>query len=209
MASDMPEKEVKQSQIVRYLPVIIAVVAVLYGLGAYFLLFMPKIGQLMAGGALDSRALAGRLSDYQEYLDQITAEKEKFTEVNSAHLRKIPLMLPEWADAPNLFVQMDAVARENGLVLTSIDTVPDEGPVGIDGVKRVRISLSLLGGTFQEFNNFLGGLEKLVRISDIDSLTFSSGDTSYSVILTAYFIAPEVAPAQAVQTGPPTLPEKL
>lgn len=207
--SDMPEEDKKKKSLfAMYLPAIIVVVAILYGLAAYFLLFMPKIGQLMSGGALDLKPLEARLGDYEAYLDQITVEKDEFKMLHSDHVRKVPQILPDWEDAPNLFVQMDAVARENGLVLTSIDTVADGGAPGPHGVRRVRVSLSLAGGTFKEFENFLGSLEHLIRISDIDSLTFSSGDTTYSVILTAYFIEPDVAPAQAVPTVP-TLPDTL
>lgn len=198
----------KKSRLAKYLPVLIVVVAVLYGTAAYFLLFMPRIGQLMAGGALDLRPFEARLSDYESYLNRITEEKDDFSLIHSAYLRKLPLILPDWADAPNLYVQMDAVARKSGLMLASIDTVPDAGPPGPHGLKRVRVSLSLMGGGYDEFEIFLANLERLVRVSDIESLTFSAGDTSYSVILTAYFIDPGATPAQATPTVP-RLPDRF
>ena len=61
--NNMPPKEKKKSgaNIIKYMPLIIIVIAVAYLLLAYFLLFMPKIGLFMAGGSLDIRPLQARL----------------------------------------------------------------------------------------------------------------------------------------------------
>ncbi|MEA3249685.1 MAG: type 4a pilus biogenesis protein PilO [Patescibacteria group bacterium] len=206
--SNMEEEKKEKSPIVKYLPVIIVVVVLSYGVGAYFLLFMPKIGHLMPGGSLDLKPLEARLGDYQAYLSRIIEEKEQFEQVHKDHVSKIPTILPDKPDEPNLYVQMDAIAQGNGLVLVSIDTVVDEATTGPHGVKKVRISLSLAGGTYQEFQNLLNDLERLVRVSDIESVTFSSGGTDYSVILTAYFIEPGFTPVQAAPTAP-LLPDRI
>ncbi len=204
----MADEKAKEPAIIKYLPAIIVVVGLLYAGAAYFLLFMPKIGRLMTGGALDVRPLEARLGDYRDYLTEITDEKERFSQINSAYLRKVRNMLPDWQDNPNLYVQMEQLAQSNGMVLASIDTIPDDGPPGPDGVKQVRVSLSLMGGTYKEFKSFLASLEDLVRVSDIESLTFSSGDTNYNVILTAYYIEPGFQPSPAAPAEP-LLPDTL
>jgi Tfp pilus assembly protein PilO len=200
----MPPKEKKKdgANIAKYMPAIIAVVAVAYLLLAYFFLFMPKIGQFMAGGALDIRPLQARVADYEAYLLRITDAEDKFKQVHSDYLSKVPAILPDWEDTPNIYTQMDELARKNGMVLASIDTIVNEAPPGPNGLREVRVSVSLVGGGYKEFESFLAGLEKLVRVSDIDSLTFAAGDTSYSVIMKTYFIDPTVAPAQEVVAEP-------
>lgn len=204
----MPGEDEKKSAISKYLPVIIVVVGLAYAIAAYFLLFMPKISDLMAGGALDTRPLEARLKDYQAYLDRITREQDEFNKVNSAYKSRMKRILPEWADGPNLYVQMDQLARSNGMLLSSIDAYPAAEEPGPHGVRKVRVSVSLAGGTLGQFMVFLEKLERLARVSDIESMTFSSGDTDYSVILTAYYIDEAVAPAQAVPEVP-DLPQNI
>jgi Tfp pilus assembly protein PilO len=177
----------KESPVVKFMPLILVATILVYASAAYLLLFMPKIGKFMEGGEYDVRPLEGRLTEGQEYLKQIEEAVADYETVNDAHKRKLDLILPPNEDVPGLFVQIDEVARRNGVVLSAIDTVSEDVPASIS-TRPIRIAANFVGGSYRDFLGLLSELESLVRVVDIQSISFTSGSGNYSIVMTAYYM---------------------
>jgi Tfp pilus assembly protein PilO len=169
------------------MPVLIALIAVAYAAAAWFLLFVPRIGQVLPGGAFDTGSLDARLAEEKAYLAALTGATEAARLINPQQKAKVAGIAPFDADVPGLFVEMDALAQKNGMVLVAIDTVPREG-ARKDGIKEVAVSVNLAGGTYRQFVRFLSDVERNLRLLDPRAITFTPGAGTYGVSLTAYFL---------------------
>ena len=56
------------------------------------------------------------------------------------------------------------------------------------GVDTIQLSLNVQGGngTYQEFKDMLNQIEQYTRILDLETVTFSSGNNSYTLVITTY-----------------------
>jgi len=135
--------------------------------------------------------------------EQISEEKEAFSEKqnlllkieelkgdyeeNKESLEKVSYILPAEQDIPNLVVQLEALAFENGLVLESINLSSSEktqtGRAGevresqqgatSQDYQTLTANLKLIGD-YAGFKNFLKTVENNIRLMDIISLNFSA-----------------------------------
>lgn len=142
----------------------------------------------------------GFLRDEIEKYEQFLEEKEELLvkvsqlkqiyESREEEINKVYYVLPSLADIPNLIVQFEALASENGLILGNLgfgkieatkktsqviwSTVTgEEETTSQDGYENLEISLSLTG-SYQSFKSFLRALEYNIRLMDIKSINFSS-----------------------------------
>lgn len=162
---------------------IIVLILILAFVGVVVFLDMPKVQKI-----LDLRR-------------QIKEEKEKFSEKqillakieklvqlyeeNKENFEKINDVLPFNQDIPNLIVQLEALAFENGLVLEDITLTPTEKETA-GRAKEVRtqeekvskdyqilaVNFKLIGD-YLAFKNFLKTVEENMRLMDIISISFS------------------------------------
>jgi hypothetical protein len=87
----------------------------------------------------------------------------------------------------DLFVQTDAIATQNGFVLTSIDAVADDKKA-VEGRRSVRIAANINGGTYEQLKSFLADMENSLRIADVQSVVFTSGAGNFGIVFRSYFI---------------------
>lgn len=118
-------------------------------------------------------------SETERYKNLLEEEKELLAKVNQLkeiyesredELKKVYYSLPAGKEIPNLIVQFEALASENGLILESLDFTEQESR------KTLSVSLSI-SGTYQSFESFLEALEFNVRLMDVQSIDFSSAET--------------------------------
>lgn len=174
----------------KFLPFITAGVALAYAGLAYFLLLMPKIAPLLAGGGLNSSALESRAAEDESYLKNLGKATEAYKNMNPEIKRRVASIVPLEPDVPGIFVQADALARGRDLVLVSIDAVPDDKSMTPAGRKTVRVAVNLAGGTYRQFKLFLADLERSLRIFDVQTSVFTSGSNSYGIVFRAYYLDP-------------------
>ncbi|MBU0624834.1 type 4a pilus biogenesis protein PilO [Patescibacteria group bacterium] len=198
-----PTKQQPQAPIIRFMPLICVVAVLVYAALVYLLLFMPKLGKFIDGGEYDIRPLEARIVDDGQYLQELELALTDYKSINSEHKRKLNLFLPTNEDMPGLLVQLDEIARRNGLVLSSIDTLVNEKEVGPGGAKKMRVSANIGGGSYEQFVLVLNDIERLVRLADVQSISFSSGEGTYSLVLTAYFMDPNTGLQRVVEELPP------
>lgn len=199
-----PKSSPTTETLVRALPVLSVIVAMAYLFAAYVLLFRPAIARLVPGGSLAAggdEAYLAALADYDRRLDATIAG---FGTLHGDHKDRVSKMVTQEPAIHDLFVQTDAIAARHALVLVSIDAVPDDRKATVAGRHAVRVSANLAGGTYAQFKEFLAEMETALRISDVQSVVFTSGGGSFSIAFKAYFIDPKAAlgdKAAAVPAG--------
>lgn len=126
------------------------------------------------------------LAEQEELLIKVNQLKQVY-ESHKNEIKKVYYVLPLEKDIPNLIVQFEALASENGLILEGLDFVEPivvkkrrvaaEEKLAVQEkpkpYKQLDVSLKL-SGSYQSFKSFLGALEYNVRLMDIESINFSS-----------------------------------
>ncbi len=202
-----PKKPAPSAALVKMLPIITGVLAVAYAVAAYYLLFMPKIGALLAGGELDLSSYQQRVADDQNYIKALQSAVDAYDLISADAKGRVANMVTKDPDVPDIYVQIDAIARKEGMVLTSIDAVPDDKAVTPAARKVVRIAVNVVGGDYVHFKLFLADLERSERIFDVQSVVFTPASKNYGVVLRAYdvdllrLLHPELFSASPGQPG--------
>ncbi len=112
-----------------YLEVLIASVLIVLAIG-YTWFLRQGFSQLRTQdryNLLSSRTYADYL---QAYLKDLEGLQTRFDQVNRDTLARLATLVPPEPDLPGLFVQMEALARQNGLVVTSVQFTAAESTAG-------------------------------------------------------------------------------
>lgn len=189
------------------MPFITVALALGYLAAAYFLLFLPKIGPLLPGGDLDTALLDVQLQERQAHIGKLDAAAVAFKAINEEKKAKLAAVVPTQPDVPGILVAMDEIAKENGFVMTAIDTIVDEKVVSPAGNKTVRMSVNMVGGTYEQFKALLGDISRSLRLFDVQSVVFTPNSGNYSMIMRAYFYV-EPPPVFAVPEEPAPVEEE-
>ncbi|KPJ85506.1 hypothetical protein AMJ57_02905 [Parcubacteria bacterium SG8_24] len=172
----------------RLLPVVTVLAALLYAGAAYYLLFVPKLGQIVGGGEFDTTAIRQQVSDTRSRLEALKEAFSAYSKLNPEHVQRLKRIVPDDADIPGLFVQIDNLARKRGMVLVSVDAVVDDKAASLVGVKPVRISVNIAGGDYERFRLLLSDIELSLRLFDVQSIVFTPTSENYSMLMNAYFL---------------------
>ncbi len=183
------------SAVAGWLPFITAALAILYLVLAYFLLLVPKIRPLLAGGEYDFSATQTQLTDDEAYIRRTEETVASFGKIEVEKRDRVTAIIPLDPDIPGLLVQIDDIARNNKMALSAIDTAVDEKNVTQQGRKTIRVSLSVTGGDYEQFKLFLGDLERSLRLFDVTTMTFSAEGTVYGLVLKTYYIDRKALPS--------------
>ena len=144
--------------------------------------------------------------------DKELAEKtEYFAKLNSTlskvkgygeELAKVESAFPEDPDiaVPNLFNFMIEISSENGLILKGVTGDIKSLKLGELGLEEFPFSVSV-SGSYADFKNFLSALHKNVRMINVETMRFSSGETretifDFSVSLITYLDTGSLGGAQ-------------
>lgn len=180
---------------------LIIIVLLIAFIAILFLLDWPTYNQ--------NALLRGRVKMFKQALEEkkeLVVKVNQLKEIYESHkdeLKKVYYVLPFEKDIPNLIVQFEALASENGLILEEIEfaQIKTEAKSSKKGegteekkekdYKELGVSLGL-NGTYESFKGFLEALELNVRLMDIKSIKFSfqkeeTSIFSFSVDLEVYY----------------------
>ncbi|MFH1226183.1 MAG: type 4a pilus biogenesis protein PilO [bacterium] len=172
-------------------------VALILGLG-YFLLLGPKYQELKSGGQFDLDSKQRELRTLEQQLANLKILKQNLADLEKQDLSGLRLILPAKKDLPGLFVQLEKIASENDFVLLSIGITAappaKDLAAGDSGLRKLGIGLSLSGGNYADLLRLLADFEYNLRLLDVAAINFtptptSSGQSSYSLNLTTYYLA--------------------
>ena len=191
----MKKSEMKNLTVVfilRYFSFILFFVVVVIFVLGWFLFVGPEYEQMKRIGSLD---YLEKLNDYQEKQGELAALKaleQDYQELNFTEVRKLSQVLPPVEDLINIYGQMDGLAKELGLDLTSISISPEasqmaeaETTSGV-GVANISVNLSSIE-TYSALKGFLEEIEKNIRLLDLSSFSYSPNTNAYSLSFTTYY----------------------
>ncbi len=150
---------------------IIALVLVVVFISILFLLDWPAYKKFVFLSN-ETERYENLLEEEKGLLVKVNQLKEIY-ESRENELKKVHYSLPAGKEVPNLIVQFEALASENGLILESLDFIELTEQ---EKYKGLSVSLSI-SGTYQSFKSFLEALEFNVRLMDVQSVKFSSAET--------------------------------
>ena len=147
---------------------------------------------------------------HKEYLRGYVADLQtlagRYAELQKQQLSKFRDILPANPDLPGLFVQVDALAKQNGFVANAITFSDDFKPSASGAstaasvaanraqpasVSSLGIHINITGGDYMMLKQFLASLEVNLRLLDVENITFApslSGQTAYDINLRTYYL---------------------
>lgn len=164
---------------------------------SYLLTFNKEYNKIKSLGTVDYQKKINELESKKSNLAQIEKVYDSYKKISQEEIEKLSIMLPPEKDVPSLFIEMEALAKESGLALNSID-VAQAGAVSITAgvaegsatlnMKKLNINLKIQGiDSYDRLKLFLGNVEKSIRILDLNSLSYSPAQDSYSISLVTYY----------------------
>lgn len=177
-----------------YIAIFLVIIMVVAG---YFFFFKQEYGKIREVGIVDLQGKQNELEAKRSRLSEIEKAHESFKKISGEEIKKIATILPKGKDTPSLLIEMEALAKENGLILSGIDiaetgaiSVPvqaQEGAASLN-IKKININFKIQGiNSYDKFKTFLSSIEKDIRLLDLNSLTYSPAADSYSISLVTYY----------------------
>lgn len=185
----------------------ILIISVLIFLGIVFLLDLPAYNKFaFLSGEVEKYSKL--LEEREEFIVKVAQLKDVY-ESRKSEIKKAYYSLPFEKDIPNLIVQFEALASENGLILENLNFF-EEKPKKTSAVewteggaeplpeieprKTYKVLKVVLGatGSYQSLRGFLGALEYNVRLMDVKIIEFSSEEKEFEQGLFTFDIQLEV-----------------
>lgn len=162
-------------------------IGVIVLLAGYVLLLKPVGGKIKAAKAETATAQAEEATLRTQL--KILKEAARNAPQISAQLAKFDLLLPRTSDLPTFIRQVQEAADESGVELNSIAPSPPSaiaGGPGADpalvgkGVFALNVVLNVDGGFFR-IKSFLGRLEGLQRVVQVNNIAVTPSETEEGV----------------------------
>jgi hypothetical protein len=184
--------------IAKYFKVILVLVLLaIFGVGYYWFL-RPEFAKIKQEVDLvEIQNYKRYLDDYLSELKELKVARRQLAEEVQDKLDKI---LPGEEDIAGLFVQMQALAEENGLTLGGIDIgefksgfeegqSPDGEAESVVGIQKLSIAVSFSGNDYSALKNLLSAMEYNLRLFDIYNIAFGNvKDGPYVINLRTYYL---------------------
>ncbi len=187
----------------KYFNLFVVLIITVLAAAGYYLFLEPEFKQIKPKSDLDE------VEQYRDYLNNYLLKLQEMEtlsrEITDDVSDKIEKILPDNQDIPGLFVQLQAIAVENGLVLNSIDIAedeeePEEAAAGAglaittsagNEIKRLNIAMDITGATYDKLKSFLSMVEYNLRLFNVDEIAFDVSENSalsYIVNLKTYYL---------------------
>ena len=157
-----------------------------------FWVLWPLYGDIAAATLLrkqnqDNLTQRKKLTENLERLISQYNERER----DIASLNKA---IPNGQNIPELLVNLEALASENGLIFENVNFKPKD--LKAPGIKTLTMDINVKG-SYPDFLNYLKALEKSLRIFDVTSVSFSGispgqanakiGNTGFNLKINTYY----------------------
>lgn len=106
--------------------------------------------------------------------------------ISSTDLDRLRKLLPENIDSIRLLIDIDGIAAENGLALSGLNADVEQAADEPGEIGTVRVRFTTVA-PYLTFKDFLRDLEASLRIFNIDSISFTSGQTGTGLLYTVSF----------------------
>lgn len=180
------------------------VILIIISLGVFFTYTDPNYrGQNLSSGQASVLELGEKNDEYLKALNNVNEIKEKTKtlvekkgNINTDYFEKLEKLLPDNIDNIKLVIDLNEIAKQHGLILKGVNldiaSKSGSGQLGKDNNKYGTVGLSFsVSSTYDNFQNFLGDLERSLRLIDITDLSVSGSDAGvydFSISLKTYWL---------------------
>lgn len=168
---------------------------------ANFFVVFPQWQRVGPGRELDVAAAQAEMDGRERYLDQLKALLKNYQSIEPSAIDLLSRMLPRGKGAPELLHQIEAIARQSGVTMSSISIVEanDDARKGTAAqraaaqkkktdVKQLRIQVQVTAYDYPSFRSFLESLQLHTRILDVEDFSFSTDKDVQQVTMKAYYL---------------------
>jgi len=175
---------------VRYYRLILVVLVILTGAGGYYLL-VPKYKEAVVESKNKLDILKTQRQNQLSYLENLKSMMANYENIGDREIEKLSQVLPAEKDIPGLFVQLQALADSHGFVLTSVNIsqVPGSKDSVNSKIKKLNVSVNLIGRGYESLKSFLETTEYNLRLFDVNAVYFSPDSDSYAINFFTYYLA--------------------
>jgi len=166
---------------------LILFILIIFLLG-YFLFLLPQIKKIFSP-ELDLKRLEKDLSLRQEFLERLNNLQRDWQNLSPEGVKKIDLALPSEEKRLEYLAFLDLLIRENNFSYLSFTFLAEKKDKKED-LRTLDLSLGLNGGNYLSLKKFLKSLERNLRISDVDSISFSLATNNFNFRIKTYFLEP-------------------
>lgn len=186
-----------------YFNLLTALVVVLILLAGMIFLILPKYRQIDSKVRLANEQLVSEYAKLYDYLKKLQEINSDYNNINQDSINKIKKFLPTGPEIESLIEKMEFVAKNNGVILSSIDIDPGQGrpdeKTGVvqpaapnvdlpPGVGLVKITVNMSGVSYSVMKSLIDVFEKSLRLMDITNLTFSPGEETVVLQIETYYL---------------------
>lgn len=174
-----------------------AFILILISIGLFYVFIMPQYNEGLA--------LRDNQTKYQNILENVSALETKrdellvkYQNIPKQRIDELFKVLPDNVDTVSLAINLDSIASHYGISIKSIQTIKDNqnnsstivvgAPTPTYG--SVTFTFSFIT-TYSNFRKFMSDIEKSLRITDVQSITFqstSNGLYEYQVSIKTYWL---------------------
>ncbi|MBU2109753.1 type 4a pilus biogenesis protein PilO [Patescibacteria group bacterium] len=153
--------------------------------------YIKEIKDLRSQNNIINENLAN-LKELQSMRDEILSKYNSISQLDLDRLNKI---LPSQANAIELIIEIENIAKSVGMSLKNIDVSVPEEKQEVSSTDKAKIANIIpvtirVTGPYSSFIAIMENLEKNLRLVDIEKITFLSGDTDlyeYNITALAYW----------------------
>ncbi|MBI3632665.1 MAG: type 4a pilus biogenesis protein PilO [Candidatus Vogelbacteria bacterium] len=169
-------------------PIIITAAAA----GLFFLQTSPTMDRVRVAES-ERVAYSDAEKSSEQYQELLKAKNAVFNNIDDSKKESLKKFLPDSIDNVKLIIDINQIASDKGMTIRNISIKGGNGSsVGPDtrpyGVATLGFSVT---GTYQTFKDFLKDLETSLRLIDVTSVSFSSGDkdqNEYNIEVNSYWL---------------------
>jgi len=192
--------------LIKYFKWLIAFLVLVVLTFGYFLLLQPKyekVAQLARNGQLSKEQ---EYQERREYLDKLKNLVTVFRSVKSSEIKKIDYILKKKDVPEELFTQVEAIVKKNGLLLNSLkiesgerESKSSSQKVSIGGEEKTGVSLppeigktkatlEVWGADYFGLKSLLTSMENNLMLMDVISVGFSPEGNFVQLVFYTYHL---------------------
>lgn len=144
---------------------------------------------------IQENALNSTLANFAEFQAKRDEILEKYNAISKDDLKKLNKFLPSVANAVDLVVEIENITKDSSLILRDIDIKKPEDTQKSSfenqktGAGKILVFMKVVG-PYKSFISFLNNLEKNIRLTEIERITFIAGNADsyeYNIIADTYW----------------------
>lgn len=170
---------------------------------AYFLFVSPQRARLKSGGDLDTQQLDRQIEQQQSSLNDLNTLLNNYQRIDQSDIELVSRLLPNSKQIPELLSQVEAMGRESGVTVTSVNVVEvQENQKG--SVKQrvedsqtakkdmmlqeLQVDVEFNAYSYAAYKNFINNLQSHARIIDIQSFTYDESEDVQRLTFKTYYL---------------------